>query len=377
MSAGYVVVGLVGYCCVPAAIAGLMTLSARLAARALSLAPFRWFAEASPPAPEGKLLVVRAAALLAPWCVSFALFWSALLVNGVPAVATARVEVLDGPAKAAGVVSGDRVLAIGERRVTSFDELRAAISRREGEAIAIRVERAGRTLELTVTPRGGRIGVAPLYEQQSVGLGAAAVLAANMPWSQLKGSARAFVRLFGSNEAEGLRGPVGIVSEVSRAPSNAPVLALLAVMWTHFAAFLVGIPVLDAASAWMLRRRYPTADWAARAYQLERVRLALMLSVVGIGIGLAALGAAAAGLTFASALALASAPLVWGLYGALWVGGRAVWRPSSVVMVWIASVVLPCVLFLVAFDLLRTLGRAIAAEGYRVSLWRIESVQRS
>lgn len=81
-----------------------------------------------------------------------------------PPVEPVLVQVPAGSvAKAAGLMAGDRILAIDGEPVEQFYDLIRLISPRAGEEIVLRVLRGGEELEITVTPRGekgaGKIGV--------------------------------------------------------------------------------------------------------------------------------------------------------------------------------------------------------------------------
>jgi regulator of sigma E protease len=78
-----------------------------------------------------------------------------------------------GAAAAAGLRSGDEIVAVDGRPVTEFMDFRAAISSRPGETVSLEVRRAGADLRVAVAVRGerdpnepghalvGRIGIAP------------------------------------------------------------------------------------------------------------------------------------------------------------------------------------------------------------------------
>jgi regulator of sigma E protease len=69
-------------------------------------------------------------------------------------------QVLPGqPAAEAGLQPDDGILRIGDKPIRSFEDIVAGVSGSGDRTLRIRVLRGGRTLELGVTPRGGRIGV--------------------------------------------------------------------------------------------------------------------------------------------------------------------------------------------------------------------------
>jgi regulator of sigma E protease len=70
-----------------------------------------------------------------------------------------------GPAATAGLREGDDVRAVGQRAVTTFEALRAAVQAESkahpGEPVPVAVVRAGQPMVVRVTPKDGLIGVTP------------------------------------------------------------------------------------------------------------------------------------------------------------------------------------------------------------------------
>lgn len=58
------------------------------------------------------------------------------------------------PAADAGLQPGDKVLAIGDTEITSWEQLRDLVSASPGKALAVSVQREGDTLDVTMTPAG-------------------------------------------------------------------------------------------------------------------------------------------------------------------------------------------------------------------------------
>ena len=94
-----------------------------------------------------------------------------------------KITVLDdGPAKVAGMHTGDKVLAVQGESISDWDNLRRAISKHPGEKITVSVQRAGETFGIDVVPgpKGdkyeGRIRIGP--EHRPVGVAEAAKLSA-------------------------------------------------------------------------------------------------------------------------------------------------------------------------------------------------------
>jgi len=73
--------------------------------------------------------------------------WPAVLGNIPP----------DGPAAAAGLQTGDRVVGFGDHPVGNWEDLAAAVNANGGKSATVRVDRGGRVFETTVTPRRSTI----------------------------------------------------------------------------------------------------------------------------------------------------------------------------------------------------------------------------
>jgi len=96
------------------------------------------------------------------------------LVPFQPAVKPVVGKVLDdGPGAKAGLREGDEIVAAGNRPVSQWEELVAAVRGAPGRELLLEVRREGRMLVLTVTPdatgegpeKVGRIGVAPQLDR--------------------------------------------------------------------------------------------------------------------------------------------------------------------------------------------------------------------
>ena len=84
-----------------------------------------------------------------------AVIFSALLMiagRQVWPAALGNVQV-DGPAGAASLMTGDRVVAVGDRPVHNWEDFTAAVNASEGKPVAARIDRGGQSVAVTVTPR--------------------------------------------------------------------------------------------------------------------------------------------------------------------------------------------------------------------------------
>ena len=109
-----------------------------------------------------------------------------------------------GPADRAGLRPGDRIEAVDDSTVTSFGAIARVINRKPGEAVRMRWERDGRSLEAEVVPQRaevepgtaiGRIYFERLYERRRVGLGPALKIGVNATWSTIRETVLSIARL--------------------------------------------------------------------------------------------------------------------------------------------------------------------------------------
>ncbi|MGH2771566.1 MAG: M50 family metallopeptidase [Actinomycetota bacterium] len=131
------------------------------------------------------VLVAGSATHLILATVVFALLFSTLGVYNfdrpVPTVETVEIQVngKPGPAKAAGLRRGDRIVAVSGDAVRSWDDVRKVIRSSPNKQLVFTVEREGRRRQLTITPaeaevrsspdstrmvKAGQIGIAPQFE---------------------------------------------------------------------------------------------------------------------------------------------------------------------------------------------------------------------
>ena len=142
-----------------------------------------------------------------------------------PNLVVDRVEA-GSAAAAAGMETGDRVLSIAGVEAKTWSDVQEAIWTRPGEQVMVRVDRAGRTLELDAVlgereDGGGILGVAPGGEMVHPG----PLRAVSFGFTQtgglfamtFQGLAMMFTGEAPVTGSEGLAGPVGIVSVSSAA----------------------------------------------------------------------------------------------------------------------------------------------------------------
>jgi membrane-associated protease RseP (regulator of RpoE activity) len=138
----------------------------------------------------------------------------------------------EAPAKAAGILPGDRIVAFNGRRITDWTVLQAAIRGNENGAATVVVERNGRQLTLhtntTVSPRidpahpktisrVGFLGITPDQRYERQGPGFVVSFMANGTWQTVKALGSMPVKLYHVGKAAlGLEhrdpnGPIGVV----------------------------------------------------------------------------------------------------------------------------------------------------------------------
>ncbi|HET7539564.1 MAG TPA: M50 family metallopeptidase [Polyangiaceae bacterium] len=295
---------------------------AKLAARLFSVPDFHWFDSQPASAAWWRRIAVRVASALGPLALCVALYWCANFFGGEP-VPTTTVVVLDGPARDAGMQSGDRVVAVDGSSIEDWETLRRAV-RRQGER-QIALERNGSPLVLRVTPNAeGRIGVSPRDKIVPLGFIESAARALKQPFAVIRSEMRG-VLARGSTE---LKGPVGIVRET--APNGqrtwTSIVLLFAGIASDFWPSLAALSFFDAATLWLFRKTQRAThpkDPMWRVARLQQGLSLVLLSFVAM-IALLAVDELVQGpsmslpMTFLLLPAFALAPMTWLLGTHFW-----------------------------------------------------------
>ena len=174
----------------------------------------------------------------------------------------------DSAAARAGMRSGDRILAIDGKPLTSWRQLRETVAAAAGESLIVRVERAGRELDLAVVADEvvgengetiGRLGIAsaPLnpaehpqwFRHETLGP-IDALVAATERTGFIIGLTFSILRrlLLGRADVDNLSGPVGIarMAGLSLAAGFESFVGFLALISISLGIFnLLPVPVLD------------------------------------------------------------------------------------------------------------------------------------
>jgi regulator of sigma E protease len=200
-------------------------------------------------------------ALIAVYAVPGAMMTAGVLWNGTDGLdeASMRVDVeRGGPADTAGVRDGDRIEAVNDTPVTSWNALRAAIGVHRGDVVLV-VARDGQTEHLIVTPDAAcRIGVRVPIVHRDARLGEALHLGAVGPAMLFVDIARGVVMTLVGSEKAQIAGPVGIVRESERAQGRGHRLEFLAVLGAYEMPFFAVAALFTGPGR--RKRRRPAAD---------------------------------------------------------------------------------------------------------------------
>ena len=118
-------------------------------------------------------LIVVLAGVTVNIVIAFLLFGAVIVGHGIaePSTTVSRIT-LDSAAHVAGLQAGDKIVAIDDQRVDSWDQLKSAIEVRGGDEATITVVRDGATQEFTTTigeqAGQGFLGVGPTTVYASV-----------------------------------------------------------------------------------------------------------------------------------------------------------------------------------------------------------------
>jgi regulator of sigma E protease len=170
-------------------------------------------------------IVTIAAGPLANYLFASVLMFFGFWIGGEVIADTTSMHIAvdeEGPAYAAGIRKGDRIVSVNGEATPNWDVLKKAISGHPGQQIDIETERNGTLVHVPVVPKAGgenngKILIGPDYRIRPIGPGEAFVLSLEAPPKVVAELARGIVRVVTLKEKPDLAGPVGIVREGSRA----------------------------------------------------------------------------------------------------------------------------------------------------------------
>jgi len=224
---------------------------------------------------------------LANYLFASVLFFIVYIVGGAPQPTT-KVEVRDGPAKAAKLQSGDTIVGVGGKQVDDWEAMRQS----PGVPLVFDVERGKERLQLTITPKNdngeGRIGVSPVAKMVPVTAKEAGIRSLVLPYQVVRDSIVMLGRILTFQEKPDLKGPVGIGKEISKAASRGwlEFVSLLGVLSAYLGGFnALPFPALDGGRLAFLgyeaiTRRKPNARVEVMVHAFGFVMLLTLIAVV-------------------------------------------------------------------------------------------------
>jgi regulator of sigma E protease len=241
-------------------------------------------------------IVTIAAGPLTNYLFASVLIFFGLLIGGreLADESSMRITVEPGPAQAAGLLTGDRVLAVNGEAIGDWVHLKKAVSSHPGEPVDIEIMRGSDTLHKTVTPKpagdkeAGLIRVTPPRQVVAVGLIDAAKISVIAPPMFVYENVVAIGRVISGKEKLQVNGPVGIVKETAKqAKIGAGVLLqFLGMLSAYLGAFnLLPFPALDGGRliflvAEAVSRRKADAKIEARVHAVGLLMLLTLIAFV-------------------------------------------------------------------------------------------------
>jgi regulator of sigma E protease len=242
-------------------------------------------------------IVTIAAGPLTNYFFASILFFIGLMIAGkaVSEPGSMRLAVdPDGPAAAAQIHDGDRVLAVNEQPIANWDELKKAVSAHPGEAIDMKMDTEGRVWHAKVTPEpvgakdAGKIRITQYTHNEPVSVREAAALSVVAPPRIVIELVKGIGRMVTGKEKPELSGPVGITKEMAKAVRSGPgpAFELLGMLSAYLGGFnLLPVPALDGGRLIFLffealARRKPDAKMEARVHALGLMMMLGLILVV-------------------------------------------------------------------------------------------------
>ncbi|MDA8130918.1 MAG: M50 family metallopeptidase [Elusimicrobia bacterium] len=216
-------------------------------------APYEYFAK-----PWYTRLGVVFAGPVMNYLLAFVLFSAVILVMGAPRPSDAPVigDLTQGyPADTAGLKSGDRILRVDGKEVSTWTQMADVIHSRPEKEISLVYERGGASSEVKLKTRlasgagsNGVIGIAPGVDYQRVPLLKGFRMGAYQCWYWTAFTVKTLASNIHKREKPDLAGPIGIVNIVSKAAHSGAadfffLIGLISVAVGFFN--LLPIPLLD------------------------------------------------------------------------------------------------------------------------------------
>ena len=237
---------------------------------------------------------------LANYFFASVLFFAAFMVGGDAVVSNSTVvEVMKGgPADAAQMKTGDKIVSIAGTPIKSFDEMRKVVLQHPNETVDVVVDRKGQAQPITlkVTPQakaeggGGQIMVQAKIDRVPVTMKTAAVKSLIAPAIVVERLVVTLARVVTQREKPDFAGPVGIAKIAGGAAERGmdEYLEFLASLSAYLGGFnLLPLPALDGGRLAFLAyeavtRRRANARVEAGIHFVGLVMLLTLLAVVTV-----------------------------------------------------------------------------------------------
>jgi regulator of sigma E protease len=241
-------------------------------------------------------VVTIAAGPLTNYFFASVLFFIGFMIAGKPVQDPGSMRIFvdpDGPAAAAHIKDGDRILSVNGEAVANWEDMKKAVSAHPGEAIDMLVETDGKPWHASVVPEpvgakaAGKILIGPYSHNEPVSVGEAVALSVVEPPKIVIELVRGLARVVTGKEKPELSGPVGITREMAKAVRSGPgpAFELLGALSAYLGGFnLLPVPALDGGRLIFLlfeaiARRKPDAKVEARVHAFG---LLMMLALIGV-----------------------------------------------------------------------------------------------
>ncbi len=358
---------LLGFLVIFVGLMGATEAGARLAMRLLDVRDFRWLDSEPAHAAKWRRFAVRLVSALATLGVCIALFFCCYFFDGIQ-VPTTTVRVNDGPAREAGMLSGDRIVSIDGVKIDSWESARVQVQ--AGRDHQIEVQRGGTTEMLHVTPDARRhIGVSPRARTEALGFVESARRSAVQPFLIVRDT----LRYAADSVREKGPGPVTVVTESASHSER----KLWSVVWpfafyaSYFWLFLASFQVLDAATLWLFRKTHPSANRSEPFWRLARLQQALVLALASLLMCVvwATVDALLPWRSVTGLAILLLLPACFALVPLTWVAANHFWGVARSSLAVTAAVLVPCAVVFMAVLLLLRVRRELRERAGQVGVF--------
>ncbi len=234
---------------------------------------------------------------LANYLFASVLMFAAFMAFGEPNLQSTVVDVHpDTAAEAAQMQTGDKIVQLGDQTIESFADLRDVVLQNAGTPLKMLVQREGREVALTITPRptgkdgAGQIGVSPTPQYEPIAFGEAVSRAIAFPAEVVEQLVVGLVRMIAQKAKPDVSGPVGIVKAGAEMVKAGPyeILYFFGMLSAYLGGFnLLPFPGLDGGRLAFLgyeavARRRPNAKVEAQIHAFGLLMFLALIAVVTV-----------------------------------------------------------------------------------------------